>query len=527
MKRNILMVYPEVPSTYWSFKSSLRFAGKKAQFPPLGLITVAAMLPDEYDIRLVDLNVRKLTDTQISWAELIFVSAMIVQKQSFSEVVTRCKSLGKTVVAGGPYPTSSHASISGVDHFILGEAERVLQEFIRDYENGCAKQIYQDVERPDITATPVPRFDLLEIDKYFSMMLQFSRGCPFNCEFCDIIELFGRKPRTKTPEQFIREIQAVYNTGFRGSLFVVDDNFIGNKSEVRKLLPHIAAWQKDRGYPYSLFTEASVNLADDPALMDEMIEAGFDMVFLGIETPVEETLHKTQKAQNTRKKLLDSVRAIQNKGLEVSAGFIVGFDTDPENIFDLQIKFIQESGIIMAMVGIMIALPNTQLYRRLARENRLLGETSGNNTHDLDTNFITVMDKRTLQEGYKRVLKTIYNPKNYFDRCKVMMEQVPKRSRAKRPLRWQEMRAFFSSLVVQTFSLYGFQYLKFLLYTLRKKPSLFPEAVRMAIMLHHFRLITKNLVKNHKKSLRRALQSAKHALELQSVSRPALSHQEK
>ncbi len=526
MKKNVLMVYPEVPSTYWSFKSSLRFAGKKAQFPPLGLITVAAMLPEEYEVRLVDMNVRKLSDRDIRWADVVFISAMIVQKESFNEAVRRCKTLGKTVVAGGPYPTSSYEHIEGVDHFILGEAERVLGDFLRDYENGTAKRLYRDFERPDITATPVPRFDLLEINKYFSMMLQFSRGCPFNCEFCDIIELFGRKPRTKTPEQFIRELQAVYDTGFRGSLFVVDDNFIGNKAEVRKLLPHIACWQKDHGYPYSLFTEASVNLADDPAMMDEMVEAGFDMVFLGIETPVEETLHKTQKAQNTRKKLLDSVRAIQNHGLEVSSGFIVGFDTDPPNIFDLQIKFIQESGIIMAMVGIMIALPNTQLYRRLQKEGRLLGETSGNNTHDLDTNFVTVMNKRTLQEGYKRVLKTIYNPKNYFVRCRVMMDEVPKRSKAKRPLRWQEMRAFFISLFVQTFSSYGIEYVKFLAYTIRKKPSLFPEAVRMAIMLHHFRGITNQLVKNHNRLLRRALRAAKKTLTVEAAPQSAFASRE-
>ncbi|MCX7677804.1 MAG: B12-binding domain-containing radical SAM protein [Spirochaetes bacterium] len=510
--KNILMVYPAVPTTYWSFKKSLRFAGKKAQFPPLGLITVAAMVPPQYNIRLVDMNVRALTEKDIRWADMIFISAMIVQRQSFAEVVQRAKAMGKIVVAGGPYPTSSYMSIHGVDHFILGEAERILPQFFCDFESGCAKPIYKDEERPDITLTPIPRFDLLEIEKYFSMMLQFSRGCPFNCEFCDIIELFGRKPRTKTPEQFIREIQAVYDTGFRGSLFVVDDNFIGNKAEVRKLLPHLAKWQKERGYPYSLFTEASVNLADDPALMDEMIEAGFDMVFLGIETPVEETLHKTQKSQNTRKRLLESVRAIQNRGLEVSAGFIIGFDTDPDNIFDLQIQFIQESGIIMAMVGVMIALPNTQLYRRLEREGRLLGETSGNNTHDLETNFVTVMDKHVLQEGYKRVLKTIYDPKNYFQRCRVLMEQVPKRSRAKRPLRWQEIRAFLCSFVVQTFSSYGHHYLRFLWYALRKKITLFPEAVRMAIMLHHFRYITKKLVKEHEMMLRKAIRSAKKVL---------------
>ncbi|MBP7585978.1 MAG: B12-binding domain-containing radical SAM protein [Spirochaetes bacterium] len=512
MRTKVLMIYPEIPTTYWSFKHALKFVGKKTQFPPLGLITVAAMMPERYDITLVDMNVRKLRARDVDRADLVFVSAMIVQKESFRQVVEFCKKRGKTVVAGGPYPTSSHESIEGVDHFILGEAETVLPDFLRDYEAGAAGPVYNASEKPDITATPVPRFDLLDIGKYFSMMLQFSRGCPFNCEFCDIIEMFGRKPRTKTADQFLRELQAVYDTGFRGSLFVVDDNFIGNKAEVRKLLPRIIEWQKERGYPYTLFTEASVNLGDDPALMDEMVEAGFDMVFLGIETPVEATLHQTQKAQNTRKKLIDSVRAIQNRGIEVSAGFIIGFDTDPANIFDLQIQFIQESGITMSMIGLMMALPNTQLYRRLAREGRLLAESSGNNTHDLDMNFVPVMDAGTIAEGYRKVLRAIYDPKNYFARCLVTLDQVPWSARPAQPLRYQDMRAFVTSLVTQALSPYGHRYLAFLWKALRKDPAGFPVAVRMAIREHHFHKITRAVVGSRGRSVVRAIAAAKRSI---------------
>ncbi len=501
MKKNILMIYPEFPTTYWSFKHSVSFLGKKSQFPPLGLITIAAMLPPDYDIRLIDMNVARLKDKDILAADLVFVSAMIVQKESFEKVIETCNRLGRPVVAGGPYPTTSFDKIRGVDHFVLNEGEETLPEFIKDYETGGARHVYSNSARPDITKTPVPRFDLLDIKKYFSMIIQFSRGCPFNCEFCDIIELFGHNPRTKNPDQFLREMDAIYDTGYSGNVFVVDDNFIGNKRNVKLLLPEIDKWQKSRKKPFNLFTQASVNLAEDEELMSMMVSCGFDMVFLGIETPVEETLVFTQKKQNTKRSLLESVRKIQNMGIEVSAGFIIGFDKDPEDIFDLQFRFIQESGIVMSMVGLMIALPNTQLYRRLTSENRMLMETAGNNTHILDLNFVPVMDKYKIIAGYKNILSKIYSPKYYFERCLTSIKNIYKSGSAYGNFKWIYIRAFIVSLIRQTLSTYSFRYLKFLFTVLFTKPSRFPEAVKMAIMLNHFNIITKKLIHTKNKTV--------------------------
>ncbi|HQL83885.1 MAG TPA: radical SAM protein, partial [Spirochaetota bacterium] len=361
MKRKILLVYPEIPATYWSFKYVMPFVGHKSLMPPLGLITVAAMLPEDYDLRLIDMNIQELNGEDITAADLVFVSAMIVQKESFHKVVRMCNRYGVPVVAGGPYPTTGHESIRGVDHFVLNEGEITLPRFIADLEAGRPQKIYRDETKPDITKTPPPRFDLLDLGAYGSMAVQSSRGCPFNCEFCDIIEMFGRVPRYKLPEQFIREMDLLYETGYRGSLFIVDDNFIGNKKKVRELLDHIIEWQKSRNYPFSLYTEASINLAEDDGLLDRMVAAGLDMVFIGIETPVQETLEHTNKMQNTKSDIIESISKIQEKGIEVMGGFIVGFDTDPENIFDLQIEFIQKAGIPLAMIGTLIALPGTQL----------------------------------------------------------------------------------------------------------------------------------------------------------------------
>ncbi len=360
-----LLVYPEIPPTYWSLKYALPFIGKRAVFPPLGLMTVAAMLPDDFDVTLVDMNVEPLRESAIAGADLIITSSMIVQKDSLEKVIGLCKKHGKTVVAGGPYPTSMNAQIPGVDHFVLNEAEVTLPAFLEDYRNGCAKPVYSDTAKPDLSLTPAPRFDLIRKSRYSTMALQYSRGCPHNCEFCDIIEMFGRVPRTKTPAQFLQEMDLLYEEGWRGSLFVVDDNFIGNRREVKKLLPEIASWQQERNYPFNLFTEATLVLAEDEQLMDQMVLAGFNMVFVGIETPDRETLAVTGKTQNLRGDMLQSVRAIQAKGMEVSAGFILGFDGDKDDIFDRQIRFIQDAAIPTAMVGVLTALPNTQLYRRL------------------------------------------------------------------------------------------------------------------------------------------------------------------
>ncbi|HEX8685856.1 MAG TPA: radical SAM protein, partial [Pyrinomonadaceae bacterium] len=386
----VLLVYPEFPETYWSFRHALKFEGKRSPFPPLGLLTVSAMLPDAWERRLVDMNVRALKDSDIEWADIVLTSAMIVQKESLEQVVARCRARGRRVVVGGPYVSTSAEQLPEADHIFVGEAEALLPEFVKDLERGEPKRVYQAAERPALTSTPVPHFRLADLERYSAMSIQYSRGCPFSCEFCDIIEIYGRVPRTKTNEQVLAELDALHATGWRGLVFVVDDNFIGNKKNVRKLLPDLVDWNERRGRPFSFITEASVNLAEDDALLEAMRRANFRRVFLGIETPVEESLKEAQKGQNTRRNLLDSVRKIQSYGLEVMAGFIVGFDSDPEDIFDRQIAFIRESAIPLAMVGLLTALPDTQLWRRLKSEGRLLAESAGNNT-SIDLNFVPKM----------------------------------------------------------------------------------------------------------------------------------------
>ena len=412
----VLLVYPEFPDTYWSFRQALIFEGKRAAFPPLGLLTVSAMLPAVWERRLVDMNVRKLKDSDIEWADMVFVSAMIVQRESLEQVVGMCKSRDKRVVVGGPYVSTSAEHLPEADHIFVGEAETTLPEFLRDLEEGQPRRIYQAAERPSLTATPVPDFRLAELSRYSAMSIQYSRGCPFQCEFCDIIEIYGRVPRTKTNEQMLLELDALRELGWRGLLFIVDDNFIGNKRNVKKLMPELIEWSERHGKPFTFITEASVNLAEDDQLLEMMRRANFRRVFLGIETPVEESLKEAHKGQNTRRDLLDSVRKIQGYGMEVMAGFIVGFDSDPEDIFDRQIRFIQESGIPLAMVGLLTALPDTQLWRRLKSEGRLLEESTGNNT-DGSLNFVPRMDAARLIEGYKRIVRTIYSPAQYYQRA--------------------------------------------------------------------------------------------------------------
>jgi radical SAM superfamily enzyme YgiQ (UPF0313 family) len=489
-----LLVYPEMPPTYWSLKYALPFIGKKALFPPLGLLTVAAMLPPDCEVELVDMNVRPLTEEAIARADVVFTSSMIVQKDSLERVVQLCKRLGKTVVAGGPYPTSMNAQIPGVDHFILGEAETTLARFLEDFAAGRARPIYQDSGKPDIGLTPPPRFDLINLRQYATMSLQYSRGCPHNCEFCDIIEMFGRKPRTKSPEQFLAEMEALYQHGWRGSVFVVDDNFIGNRREVKELLPKIAAWQKARRYPFGLFTEATVSLAEDDSLMDLMVEAGFNMVFLGIETPDRCTLEATGKTQNLKSDLLSSVRKIQGRGMEVSGGFILGFDDDPEDIFDRQVQFIQEAGIPTAMVGLLTALPNTQLFRRLQSEGRIREDSGGNNTHDLRLNFVPKMEQGKLLSGYTRVISQIYKPDRYFERCLKLLRNTRKHRTSVRRVRVTELRAFTLSLVRQSFSSYSWSYWKFLIRGFFSRPTMTAETVTMAVKGHHFFKMTKRVM---------------------------------
>src|SRR2546422_5837784 len=394
----VLLLNPEFPDTYWSFQHALPFECKRCAFPPLGLLTVSALLPKSWERRLVDMNVRSLKESDIEWADIVFATAMLVQKDSLRDAVKRCKARGKRVVLGGPYVTTTIEDLPEADHIFIGEAETTLPQFIKDLERGEAQRTYKAAERPPLSVTPVADFQLADLKRYSAMSVQYSRGCPFNCEFCDIIEIYGRVPRTKSNQQILAELDALMRLGWRGTVFIVDDNFIGNKKNVRRLLPELAEWQERNGHPFSLLTEASVNLADDDALLSDMRRAGFRRVFLGIETPVEESLKEAQKSQN-RGNLLESVKRIQSYGMEVMAGFIVGFDNDPEDIFERQIDFIRKSAIPLAMVGLLNALPDTQLWKRLEREGRLLGEASGNNTV-CTFNFKTRMDPALLIQGY-------------------------------------------------------------------------------------------------------------------------------
>ena len=329
-----LLIYPAIPDTFWSFKHILKFVRKKAAHPPLGILTVAAMLPRDWDIRIVDMNVESLTDETIGWADLVFVSAMLVQKESAREAIDRCHGLGRKIVGGGPIFITARADFDDVDYLVLNEAELTLPRFLEDLAKGEPKHVYETDEKPDITTTPLPRWDLINTRHYASLCIQYSRGCPFNCEFCDIVNLNGRVPRVKSNEQMVREFESLYEIGWRGRLFIVDDNFIGNKLKVKSMLRAITDWQKAHKFPFDLYTEASVNLADDDELMHLMVEAGFDCVFLGLETPEEDSLKECGKHQNSGKDLVEAVKTIQRNGMEVMGGFIIGFDSDPPNIFD-------------------------------------------------------------------------------------------------------------------------------------------------------------------------------------------------
>ncbi|MFP4446419.1 MAG: B12-binding domain-containing radical SAM protein [Desulfosudaceae bacterium] len=504
---NILLVYPEIPSnTYWSFHYSLKFIDKKTSLPPLGVITMAALLPDKYNLQLVDLNIEPLAREDIEWADAVFISAMIIQQNSMNEIIRMCNRTGTPVVAGGPHPTSSHQAISGVDHFVLGEAETIINEFLEDFENGTARHVYHAQTRPDLDETPIPRFDLLKMDQYSSMAVQYSRGCPFQCEFCDIWVVYGRRPRVKSAPNIIREIDTLYRLGWEGSIFMVDDNFIGNKNRVKKeLLPALIEWKKANNHRFKFYTEASINLADDEELMNAMSAAGFDQVFIGIETPSKESLAETGKSQNLKCDLQEAVRTIQKHGMEVTAGFILGFDNDKEDIFDRQIEFIQQTGIPKAMVGMMQALPGTKLFERLQREGRILTDhLEGCNTHTMTTNFVATMDPQTLKEGYKRVLGTLYdtNLKNYFTRCDMLLANLRHTGYKQRKIRWLEIKALLKSLFFQPFTPYGGQYLKFVSRNLVRNPGVFAEVITHAVMGHHFHVITQETLKVDKAASR-------------------------
>jgi radical SAM superfamily enzyme YgiQ (UPF0313 family) len=483
---NVLLLHPEFPDTFWSFKHALKFIRKKASLPPLGLLTVAAMLPKEWAKRLVDVNVRKLRENDLAWADVVFISGMIAQQDSALKLIARCRAAGKTIVAGGPLFITEHEQFPEVDHFVLNEAEVTLPEFLRDFERGRARRVYASSEFPEIRETPAPLWELADLRRYASMSLQFSRGCPFDCEFCNVTAMFGHRPRTKTTAQVIAELDRLWQFGWRGAVFFVDDNFIGNKRVLKEdLLPALIQWQKGKpGTPF--FTEASINLADDEELMRLMVEAGFNQVFVGIETPEEAGLAECNKRQNQKRDLVADVKRIQRSGLEVQGGFIVGFDSDTSTIFARQIEFIQKSGIVTAMVGLLQAVPGTKLYQRLNLQDRLIGHTTGNNV-DGTTNFIPRMNRETLRVGYRSLMKHIYSPGPYYQRIRTFLReyQPPKVSRA---LNWESFRAFLHANVrLGIFGRERFHYWGLLLWTIFRRPSQLSLAVTLSIYGHHFR----------------------------------------
>ncbi len=420
----VLLVYPEFPTTYWGFQHSLPFIGKRATLPPLGLLTVAALFPDRWQMRLADLNVAKLSDDELLWADAVLVGGMLVQTPSALEVIRRARTLGRKTIVGGPAVTTSPALFDDADHIFLGEVEERVDAVVRAVEQDGEPHLLASMpeSRPDVSKSPTPRFDLLDVSLYQAMAVQYSRGCPFACEFCDIIEIFGRVPRYKGPPQVLAELDALRGLGWRGSVFFVDDNFIGNKRAVKQLLPEVARWQQQQGFPFSFYTEASVNLAADPKLLRMMAEAGFDSVFLGIETPSVASLRETKKTQNVSIDLGEAVETITRAGMDVMGGFIVGFDADGPEAFEAQREFITSSPIPLAMVGLLTALPGTQLWRRLEREGRLRDTSNG----DAFTrpNFETSMGDVPLLTGYRELMRDLYSAPGYYARCRRAVETV-------------------------------------------------------------------------------------------------------
>lgn len=485
----ILMVYPKYSESFWSFNHALKFIGKKAAYPPLGLLTVAALLPASWDKRLIDMNVKKISENDITWADMVFISAMAIQRQAVSEVIKLCKKFEKIIVAGGPLFTMEPSAFDEIDHLVLNEGEVNLPRFLKDFEKGTLQRIYDGKEWPSLFDSPIPLWDLIDLKDYASMSVQFSRGCPFHCDFCNITSLFGKNPRLKTAVQLLEELDSLYYRGWRGGVFIVDDNFIGNKGIIkREVLPALINWMKLKKFPFTFVTETSVNLADDDELLDLMRNAGFSNVFVGIETPSEEGIDECKKYQNANRNLLHSVSKIQSFGIQVSAGFIVGFDSDTPNIFDKMIKFIEQSGITTAMVGLLNAPQGTRLFERLKSENRIISGFSGNNT-DYFMNFIPKMDIEKLLTGYKKINTTIYSPEVYYKRITNFIKDFRPKSVANfSRLRFYYLKALFKATWILGFLEKGKKYYwKMIISTLLKNPRRLPDAVTLAVYGFHFR----------------------------------------
>ena len=488
---NVLLVYPKCPDSFWSFSHALKFISKKAAVPPLGLITVSAMLPPTWKKKLVDLNITTLRTNDIQWADYVFISAMYIQKESVNKIITQCKKLNKKIVAGGPLFTQDYEEYPEIDHFILNEAELTMPLFLSDLRIGQPQKLYKTKEFADLSQTPVPDFQLLSVKDYAFMNIQVTRGCPFNCNFCEITSLFGHKVRMKSTSQIINELDELYHAiKWRGAVSIVDDNFIGNKKEIKyNLLPAMKEWMQKHNFPFTFNIESSINLADDEELMSLLVETGFNSTFIGIETPEEKSLGYCNKVQNLHRDLLSSVKKIQQAGIQVSGGFIVGFDSDTPTVFQRQIDFIQQSGIVSAMVGLLNAPKNTKLYEQLKAENRITTEATGNNT-DFSMNFIPKMDYNDLLEGYKKIIHHIYSPRPYYERVRQLLLNYNRSNKGQKQIRLILLLAFLKSVyIIGVLNKGRREYWKFIVWTLFKRPKMMVDAITYSVYGYHFRTV--------------------------------------
>ncbi len=505
----VLLVWPRFPPSFWGFEGLLEMVREDSVSPPLGLITVAALCPSSWNLRLLDHAIEEIRDEDILWADLVMISAMHAQRADTAAIPARSRQLGKRTLIGGPWASSEPDLLRTMaDHVLVGEAEEAFAGIAAALEAGTAHALYRVGDKPDVSRSPIPRFDLLRLDKYTSMSVQFSRGCPFQCEFCDIITIYGRKPRTKSSAQLIAELEALRSLGWRKGILIVDDNFIGNAKNALALAQDLGAWQRERGYPFPFWTEASIDLASRPELLSAMVEANFIAVFLGVETPSAEALRETRKFQNLHGDLIEQIRTIQRGGLWVIAGFIVGFDSDDETIFDRQFEFVEKTAVSWAMAGMLQAPPTTPLYDRMKREGRLhqLTELTSNFS---TPNFLTVMPLPVLMRGFCGLLTRLYDPETYFRRSLRSLEVWETTGSQKPPAvtPLSTLRGLRRSVWVQGLrSSYRRSYWKFL-WDLRRKfrndPTKMFIGSQMLLAAHHFHLFSRHVVAELERDCRR------------------------
>lgn len=501
-----LLVSPKNPITFWSFDETLRMLGKRNVFPPLGLLTIAGMLPDSYELRVIDMNVRPLRDDDLRWADVVLTSSMIVHGSSLEEILARCNAAGVPVLSGGPFPTQYHEEIRGDGVFYLGEAENGFVDLVERLAQSPAAKGHEVIDRrgvfQDLRKTPLPRWDLIDFDDYSNMVVQMTRGCPESCTFCNIPSLYGRRTRVKSRSRIVEELDALYDAGWRGAVMAVDDNFVGNAGAIREALEQdVVPWQRERGYPFQLHTQASIRVSDDPKLLDAMWRAGFDKIFAGIESPVAESLKHMGARKNLQgdTPLLDKVRRLQAAGFEVQAGFIMGLDTDPDDIADRMIAFIREAGIPVAMVGILGVLRDTPDYKRFRRAGRLVEGVrySGDSgIFSRKLSFVPAIDPEELLRRHRETVRTLNSPEIFFERCSTLFDHLGRRPLASMQIRKPELRALFASLWSQGVKGgYRGAYWRFLGRTLRRHPRSLPDAVRLAVQGQHLILATQQALK--------------------------------